>query len=315
MPERILVVEDEPHLRHFVAVHLRLEGYEVDAVSSGSDALALAHADPPDLVLLDIGLPDVDGLAVCRRLRGHARTAGVPVILVTGRAEALDKLAGLAAGANDYVLKPFDPLELVARARTTLERARELRTASPLTGLPGNARIHEELARRLRELDEFAVLYADINHFKAFNDRYGFARGDAAIRLTAQLAVDAVEGCDSDTGFVGHVGGDDFVLMCRASVTEAVCAQLLNAFDTQVPGLYDREDRERGWVELPDRQGTLRRFALLSLAVGVATTEHRRFRDHRELVAVAAEMKAFAKRSFSGSGFAVDDRRDATIVV
>lgn len=310
MAEHILVVEDEAHVRQFIEVHLRLEGYSVRGVGDGEAALEAIAADPPALALLDIALPGIDGLEVCRNLRADPHTSHTPVIFLTGRAHAMDKLQGLSAGANDYILKPFDPLELVARVRTTLDRARELRTISPLTGLPGNHRIHHELAFRVARGEPVAVAYADISGFKPYNDRYGFLQGDAVIVMTAQLAVEAVKRYAPDTGFVGHIGGDDFVLICPPDVVERVCQDLIAAFDERVPGLYSPEDAARGWVELPDRRGQLQRWPLVSLGVGVAQArEGGEFTDHRELVEVAVEMKTFVKSHRVGSDYALDDRR------
>ena len=308
MTETILVADNEPDILRFVEVNLRLEGYDVESVSDGQAALERAFSTRPSLVLLDVMMPKIDGFEVCRRLRADARTSHIPVIILTAKSLTADKIVGLTAGADDYVLKPFDPMELVARVRTTLSRARELRSTSPLTGLPGNHRISTELARRLRDGETLSVIYGDLNDFKAYNDRYGFLRGDDVITLTAEVLSGAVHDYAKPGGFVGHIGGDDFMIVCQPEDVAAVCEHAIEQFDRRILDLYDEEDRARGYVELPDRQGELRRFPPVTIALGVASNERRTFTDHRELVEVATEMKSYLKQHHRRSAYAVDGR-------
>ena len=308
MTETILVADNEPDILRFVEVNLRLEGYDVESVSDGQQALERAFSSRPSLVLLDVMMPKIDGFEVCRRMRADARTSHIPVIILTAKSLTADKIVGLTAGADDYVLKPFDPMELVARVRTTLRRARELRSTSPLTGLPGNHRISTELARRLRDGEVLSVIYADLNDFKAYNDRYGFLRGDDVITLTAEVLQDAVRDYAKPGGFVGHIGGDDFMIVCLPEDVAAVCEHAIEQFDRRILDLYDEQDRVRGYVELPDRQGELRRFPPVTIALGVASNERRAFSDHRELVEVATEMKSYLKQHHRRSAYAVDGR-------
>ncbi|CAN5880357.1 hypothetical protein BH23ACT8_BH23ACT8_07730 [soil metagenome] len=309
MAETILVADNEPDILRFVEVNLRLAGFSVLLAKDGEEALQRAVDERPDLVLLDVMMPGLDGFEVCRQLRANPRTSGVPVMFLTARALTSDKVDGLAAGADDYVLKPFDPVELVARVRTTLRRSADLVATSPLTLLPGNHRIGEAIAVRLARRAPVAVIYADINDFKAYNDRYGFLRGDGVILLTAEILRSAVAAHAGDDGFVGHVGGDDFVLVCAPAVADAVCKTVIAGFDERIRGAYDAADAEAGYLELKDRQGDTRRFDIMSISLGVATNEHRDFTDHRALVEVATEMKSFLKRQRGGSDYAIDGRR------
>ena len=310
MSETILVADNEPDILRFVEVNLRLEGFDVECASDGQEALDKAFAGRPALVLLDVMMPKIDGFEVCRRLRADARTSHIPVIILTAKSLTVDKVVGLTAGADDYVLKPFDPMELVARVRTTLRRARELRSTSPLTGLPGNHRISTELARRLRDGEALAVIYADLNDFKAYNDRYGFLRGDDVITLTAEILGEAVRDYAKPGAFVGHIGGDDFMLVCQPDDVAPLCEYITEEFDRRAPLLYDPDDLARGYLELPDRQGELRRFPPVTIALGVASNERRQFSDHREIVEVATEMKSYLKQHHRRSAYAVDGRTD-----
>jgi diguanylate cyclase (GGDEF)-like protein len=227
--------------------------------------------------------------------------------MLTAKALSSDKVLGLSSGADDYIIKPFDPVELLARVKGTLRRAREMRALSPLTGLPGNIRVQEEIRRRVNEEEPFALLYADLDHFKAYNDHYGFVRGDRGIQALARLVTETVHEAAGPAGFVGHVGGDDFIVIVAPELAEDLAAALCARFDALAGTLYDPADAQRGAIEVKDRQGNLKSFPLLTLSVGVATTAHRRFGHFGEAVAVATEMKQFAKRQ-AGSSFAIDRR-------
>jgi diguanylate cyclase (GGDEF)-like protein len=307
MRETVLVVDDDPDVARFVEVNLRSAGYEVALGGDGEEAVRWAVELRPDLVLLDVMMPKLDGFEVAQRLRRDPRTASSSIIMLTAKALSSDKVLGLSSGADDYIIKPFDPVELLARVKGTLRRAREMRALSPLTGLPGNIRIQEEIERLVADRAPFAVLYADLDHFKAFNDHYGFVRGDQAIELLARLATDILHEVSGPGGFVGHVGGDDFIVIVPPPEAERVASALATRFDVHAPGLYEADDAARGYIEVEDRKGARVRFPLLSVSIGVASTARRWFQHYGEAVAVATEMKAVAKRR-SGSAFAVDQR-------
>jgi diguanylate cyclase (GGDEF)-like protein len=310
MPEMILVVDDDPDIARFVEVNLRSAGFDVAVATDGEEALRRADEIRPDLVLLDVMMPRVDGFEVAQRLRRNTRTANTCIIMLTAKAQSSDKVLGLTAGADDYIIKPFDPIELLARVKTTLRRARDNRNLSPLTGLPGNIRIEDEVQRRVEENQPFALLNCDMDNFKAFNDHYGFLRGDRVIQATARILQDTVEEYCRVEGFVGHVGGDDFVLVVTPEVAEQAASRVIERFDQDAPNQYDQEDLERGFVEVEDRQGNPQKFPVISISIGIATTATRKFSHYGEAISVAAEMKTFAKRQ-AGSAYALDRRRVA----
>jgi diguanylate cyclase (GGDEF)-like protein len=307
MPESILVVDDDPDIARFVEVNLRSAGYDVTVASDGEEALLKAASLRPDLVLLDVMMPRIDGFEVAHRLRRNPQTSNTSIIMLTAKALATDKVLGLTAGADDYIIKPFDPIELLARVKGTLRRAKEMRNLSPLTGLPGNIRIQEEIERMVREDLSFAVVYADLDNFKAYNDLKGFVRGDRLIQATARTLQDAVFEFAGSEGFVGHVGGDDFVAVVPPGVAEDVAKRIVASFDAQIHEFYDPEDVERGYIQVEDRKGVLQRLPLAGISVGVATTYVRAFAHYGEAVSIATEMKQFAKRD-PGSSYAIDRR-------
>jgi diguanylate cyclase (GGDEF)-like protein len=308
-PARILVVDDEEDLRYMLARLLEAHGYEVAVAADGETAVAMAPEFLPDLVLLDVAMPAMDGVEVVRRLRKHPKTTNVSVIMVTARTLSKDKVVGLTAGADDYVVKPFEPDELIARIETALRRTVQTRDASPLTGLPGNLRVIEAIDEAIESGRGFAVLYADLDHFKAYNDRAGPERADELIREAAdviQVSVDrhAERGT---TAFVGHIGGDDFIAVTEPELAERTAAGIVRDFDARVGAYYSADDLERGAVEVEDRTGNRRQVPLVSISVGVATTLTRTFAHRAEVIDVATEMKRFAKPR-PGSAYAIDRR-------
>lgn len=309
MPDAVLIVDDDADIRRFLGLTLRHDGFDVHEAVDAEDALDQARRIDPDVILLDVMMPGVDGYEVCRRLRSDPRTQETPVILLTAKGRAEDKIRGLDVGADDYVVKPFDPEELVARVNSVLRRSRALRDVSPLTGLPGNKRIDAELRKLVAESgDGFAVLYADLDDFKVYNDHYGFMRGDEVLRYTAEALRAALEHHPSARNFLGHLGGDDFIAVTAPELVDDVCEEICRAFDEDVAGFYDDEDVERGYVEAVDRYGERRRVPPVSISIGVATTAHRDLQTQWEISAVATEMKHLAKGG-KGSRFEVDRRR------
>jgi diguanylate cyclase (GGDEF)-like protein len=304
MPETILVADDDPAIVHLVEVNLKLEGFEVMTANDGEEALQMVHEHLPALVLLDVMMPKLDGYEVCERIRAEGRTRHINVIMLTAKSLSADKIFGLTAGADDYVLKPFDPMELVARVRATLRRSKEMRSSSPLTGLPGNIQIEEELRRRHLAGEPIALCYADLDNFKGYNDRYGFLQGDRAITYTASVLREVVDG--DPHAFVGHIGGDDFALIVTIDEAESVAQKAIERFDGGVDTLYEPPDHARGYIEVEDRRGRMMRYPILSLSIGIGITGSD-ITDYREIVDSATEMKAFAKRQ-AGSSYAIDRR-------
>jgi diguanylate cyclase (GGDEF)-like protein len=291
----VLIADDDRDIVRFVEVNLRLEGFEVITAHDGHDALTKALDLQPNLILLDVMMPRMDGYEVCTKLRADGRSAHIPVIMLTAKSLSADKVLGLTAGADDYIIKPFDPMELIARVKTTLRRASEMRALSPLTGLPGN-NIEQEIQHRMERGTPVAVAYADLDNFKSYNDRYGFLRGDEVISLFAHVLRGAAQDTAGPDGFVGHIGGDDFVVLIPPEAAEAFAGRVIAGFDGRVPTLYDR-------------QGQLRRFPIVSVSLGIASSARRNFANHRELVATATELKGVAKRE-RGSSYALDRRTD-----
>jgi diguanylate cyclase (GGDEF)-like protein len=302
----ILVVDDDRNLRSIIASNLELAGYSTREVADGAAALAYMDSDVPDLVLLDVMLPAMDGYEVCRRIRKHPTCAHIPIIMLTARGETEDAVMGFEAGADDYIVKPFSPQEMLARVRAKIRRVNVDSSLQPLTRLPGNVAIEAEVQRRFRDRIPWGVLYLDLDNFKAFNDVYGFVRGDDAIRLLATTLSNAVRHLGEDGDFVGHIGGDDFIAVTSPTHAERIAQEVIVNFDRDVKELYAFEDLRRGYIETRDRRNVSMRYPIMSVSIaivagGTTTT-------YQQIGEVAAELKKLAKRQ-PGSVFVTDKRR------
>lgn len=305
----ILVVDDDEDIARFVEFNLRLHGYEVIHARDGQEALEVIAQHRPDLAVVDLMMPRLDGLELTRRLRADPMTAALPVIMLTAKGMTVDKVHGLSAGADDYLVKPFDTAELVARVSSTLRRNKEFREVSPLTGLPGNSRIRREIGDRIRIGSDYAVGYIDIDRFKSVNDVYGFVRGDDFITTLARSLHQAVVSVGLPPAFLGHVGGDDFIFVCTPEQVRPLTSQVSADFERAADALYDSSDAARGYVEVKDRRGNLRRAALVTLSIGVSVSDaDKRLTNPLAAMTIASEMKSVAK-SQPGSYVAVDRRR------
>ncbi|MGQ0847810.1 MAG: GGDEF domain-containing response regulator [Actinomycetota bacterium] len=307
MSERILVVDDDPDILQVVKINLELEGFDVDTAEDGREAVDKAIVDPPHLILLDIMMPRMDGLTALRRIRAHGPAGNTSVILLTARGLPEDRVKGLELGADDYVTKPFEINELVARVKAVLRRTQAARDLSPLTGLPGNFRIGQEIEQRVEAGGQFALIHCDLDNFKAFNDHYGFMRGDEVIRFCARCLATATEEIGEPDAFVGHIGGDDFVALLSADKAEEFCKRVIESFDDGILDYYDTADALRGYIEVIDRRGERYAFPMVSISLGVANNILRPITSQWEASAIAVEMKEFAKKK-SGSSFEIDRR-------
>ena len=309
MAIKILVVDDQPDIRDVLRITLEDEKYEVYEAGNGVEALAFIQKKLPDLVLCDYKMPRMDGREFCRLIKKDILLRHLPVIMVTGKGEIADKVDGIEAGADDYIVKPFEPKELIAHIRMLLRRTGIDLEANPLTRLPGNISILDELSRKIAGSDLFAVCYVDLDKFKAYNDTYGFERGDNVIKETARILLRVTQECGNPGDFVGHVGGDDFVVVTSLDKVDKLCGSIIEQFDKTMPSFYNETDQKNGYIVAHDRQGAQRRFQLLSISIGVVTNEFRKIEHVAQIGEIGAELKAFAK-SMTKSNYVMDKRKE-----
>jgi PleD family two-component response regulator len=309
--DKILVVDDDINLRKMLVTALA-KHYDVAEAKSGEEALALASMGDVRLVLLDIMMPGMNGLETCLRLRRNPRSCHATIVMLTARKNEDDVIEGLKMGADDYLTKPFKFSELKARIDSHLRRQwRELQ-ASPLTGLPGNRQIQQIIGTNLKAGVPFAVIYGDLNNFKAYNDRYGFAAGDEVLNYTANVLTNAVlEAGDSQTDFVGHIGGDDFIIVTSPARSEPICKLAIDRFNSEIQDFYDQDDLMRGGIEVIDRQGNKSVAPLLAIALAVVINDSNRFSHPGQIAQVAAEIKKHVKKQ-SCSYYLIDRRNSDT---
>jgi len=282
---RILVVEDDVDISNMLRIYFDSQGYEVWVAARGQDALDVCQHKLPNIIVLDIMLPDIDGYEVCRRLRGNLRTSHIPILFLTQRDERSDKIAGLELGADDYITKPFDIEELKWRVQNALRRATYESLTSPTTGLPSGKLIEEQLKQLMRR-NGWTILYIGINTFEPFNEVQGFVAGDDVLRFVAMLLTELVNEMGTPNDFIGHVGGDDFILITTAEKASILRQQLGERFDLQVGTFYPFRDREKGFMTVQDADGNEKEVPLMSLAIGVVPEGT--FADIREITEVAA---------------------------
>ncbi len=304
---KILLVDDERNILDIVQFNLEVEGFEVTTASDGMEALRVVHDAAPDLILCDIMMPEVDGLEVCRRLKADSRTNQIPIVMLSAKAQSQDKLDSIAAGADDFVTKPFDFNDLVARIKVNLIRAKQKKDVSPLTGFPGSISIEAEIKTRVKRAEAFATLYVDMDNFKPFNEVYGFPQGDKAIKMLADIIDDAVRKAGNMEDFVGHGGGDDFMIISTPDRAKAIAIFLIENFDRRVTALYREEDLQRGYFIRVDRAAKESYIPITTISIGIASNEHRRITTHWEVGEIAKETLNYAK-SIPGSTFFMDRR-------
>jgi PleD family two-component response regulator len=284
---RILVVEDDFDISNLLRIYFDSQGFEVIVAAKGKEALELCRRSQPNVIILDIQLPDIDGYEVCRRLRGNLRTSHIPILFLTQRDERSDKIAGLELGADDYITKPFDIEELKLRVQNAIKRAQWENLTNPTTGLPSGKLIEEQL-RRLMRRQEWAILYVGINHIEGFGEAYGFVAGDDVFRFASMVLNDGIEEAGTSDDFIGHVGADDFLIITDKEHASPIKEYVTQRFKNEVGTFYSFRDRERGHILIGGDADEEKQIPLMSLAVGIVTSDTARFADIREITEIAA---------------------------
>ena len=307
---KVLVADDDHNLRQLLMEALPRHKFEVYQAADGNETWDTIRNLRPDIVLLDVMMPGMDGHEICKRMRENPQTRSIPVIMLTARAQLKDKLEGIESGADDYITKPFDPMELQARIEMHLRRYLRDSDMSPITELPGNKAIEDALVTRIESSRLFAMLYIDLDDFKAFNDYYGFTAGSAVIRMTGAVLAEALDkfGAGSGEGFLGHVGGDDFIILTPIDAAEAVSKEIIRLFDERIRDHYNPEDLEKGYIVSIDRRGYVMKFPIMTISISIVHNEHRQLTDPAQIGRIAAELKKYAK-DLEGSVYVFDRRK------
>lgn len=305
---KVLIADDNEAFRRLIIESLPKHKFEVYQATDGFETLDTVKNLRPDIVILDVMMPGIDGTEVCRAMRENAQTRNIPVIMLTARTSIEDRLKGIESGADDYITKPFDAMELQARVEMHLRRYLRESDMSPVTELPGNKAIENELNSRLQSGTTFALCYVDLDDFKAYNDYYGFLAGSDVIRMTGQILTDAVNTKGTERDFLGHIGGDDFIILTSIDRSEGISEEIIRLFDIRIRDHYQDEDLDRGYIVASDRRGNVMRFPVMTISISVVHNKYRKLTDLVQVTRVAAELKKYAK-DLEGSVYVFDRRK------
>lgn len=290
---RILVVEDDVDISNMLRIYFDSQGYDVWVAVRGQEALDICRHKLPNIIVLDIMLPDIDGYEVCQRLRNNLRTSHIPILFLTQKDDRSDKIAGLELGADDYITKPFDIEELRWRVQNVLKRAQYENLTNPTTGVPSSKLIEEQLKKLMRR-NGWTILYIGINGFEPFKEVHGFVAGDDMLRFVAIILTESVDELGTVNDFIGHIGGDDFILITTTEKAEALRQRLVKRFQAEVGTFYSFREKERGFMMVQDADGNERKVPLMSLAVGVVPEGP--FTDIREITEAASTARRDSER-------------------
>ena len=283
-------------------------GVSVHETVDPEELMAISLRSRPRAIVLDLRADAGPPLAICRRLKADSYTAIVPVLALTTNDERAFGEA-FAAGADEVLQDGVGDVEAAHRLTSLMRRSDRDTGVHPSTRLPGTIEIEAEIGRRMAAQKPFAVCYADLDHFKEFNDRYSYYDGDRVIRILSMILHDVVKGFCGEDGFVGHIGGDDFIYIIPLPAVNDVCAEVIFIFDEITPYQYSEQDRKAGYFFGKDRRGQLHRVPLMTVSIGVVTNERRHFTHAAQVSELATEMKSYAK-TLPGSVFSIDRRHD-----
>lgn len=305
--EKVLIIDDDPDILDVLELTLS-DGFTVFSAKNGKEGLEMVKAKSPDLVITDYNMPVMTGPEFCKNLRKDILLRHLPVIMLTGKGDTKDMVLGIESGADDYLIKPFEPETLLARIKMILKRTMRSLDANPLTHLPGNPSIMDEFQSRIESGKVFAVGYVDLDKFKIYNDKYGFEHGDEIIRETARVLIDATQTICGNDAFVGHVGGDDFVFVCEDSKADEVSKKIVEDFDKASPSFYNDEDRQAGFIMGRDRAGNEVKTGFVSVSIGIVSNATQKITHIAQIGEIGAELKKYAK-SVDKSVFVRDQRK------
>ncbi|MBP7796743.1 MAG: response regulator [Elusimicrobiales bacterium] len=290
----IVVVDDDPNVGLLISVILKNIGYSVVSLSNGKDLLSyLANNSKPGLILLDLKLPDIDGYELCKRIRDNQFTSDVPIIVLTGVSEVDSKIKTIEMGADDYISKPFDVRELKVRIKRILKRKDNDSSLNPLTKLPGGPLIEEFTRKKLEVAPDFSYAYIDIDNFKAYNDVYGYTKGDAVIKFLADLLEKVLKENSKGDYFLGHVGGDDFVVLAPNDKIIRTVEGIIEEFDTKIRDYYSIADRQAGYITTTDRMNNIKTFPIMTLSIAIVSV--RKSIPYAKIIENIFEIKRFLK--------------------
>ena len=306
MVQEIYIIDDDESSLPIFRELFKDEPFKFIGVKTEQMDVALKNI--PFLIVINEDAIDRNVIDVCEKIRTDEDNQKTPIIVVSSNSDRKHRVNVLSQSVEYYIKKPVDTEYLYYTIKNLNRLLTVNRKISPLTGLPGNVQIHAELKKRITKEQEFSVLYLDLDNFKAYNDVYGFLKGDQIIEFTAQTITQCVHKIFPDDSFVGHIGGDDFIAIVPSTNVDEICQEIITHFDKKVTKFFTEEDLEKGYIEVANRKGIMEQFALTSISIGVVIVEKGRFNNILEIGDVGAQVKHVAK-SVIGSSYAIDRRQ------
>ena len=303
---KILLADDSHAIRFLVSEILTNAGFTVIQAQDGQEAIEKTYKENPDLLILDYEMPKKTGFEVVKEVRSRTGYLHTPIIIFTAVTDKSTKLEGLGLDIDDYLTKPADEDEIVARVKLLLKRSQQKMDSNPLTHLPGNPSIQARIERDINSQKPFAVLYCDLNNFKSFNDKYGFEAGDRILKTTAEIIVTAAR--QDSASFVGHIGGDDFIVVCAFDKAQSIATEIASRVDQVAPSFYNDEDRKQGFMVSTNRKGEIEHFPFLAIGIGIVHNTKRALTSFAMVSNIGSELKCLAKQHEKGSYYVMDRR-------
>jgi len=287
---------------------LQGEGYTIKLYSDIDSFLIASENYDFNLMIIDFENNTPQGIQMCTQIKSNFMLKHIPLILLVTKNQSIERIKGIYAGADDYIEKPHHPIDLLTRIKANIWRAQRDLDANPLTKLPGNASILKELEKRIDSQGQFCIGYADLDKFKKYNDYCGFELGDKIIQHTASLIYTAIKELGSESDFLGHIGGDDFIFITSDEAIDSICKKIIYDFDLSIPSFYKDKDREKSSITTKDRSGIVTEIGFLTITLGVASNKQKKITHTGQIIQIATELKNYGK-SFSKS-ICIFDRRN-----
>ncbi len=308
MIQEIYIIDDDES-SILVFEELFKNDKEFKFISVTSDKIDYALKNIPSIIIINEDAIEVDVLELCKKIRRDEDNSITPIIVVSSETERNHRIEILKESVEYYIKKPVNAQYLYYTIKNLSRLLTINRRISPLTGLPGNVQIHAELKKRISNHEEFSVLYLDLDNFKAYNDVYGFLKGDEIIKFTADTIIRCIHSNIADNAFIGHIGGDDFIAIVPILHCEKLCESIIANFDVEVTKFFTEDDNEKGYIEVANRKGIIEQFPLTSISIGVVEADKDRFSNMLEIGEIGAQVKHAAK-SVMGSSYAIDKRKN-----
>ncbi len=307
MIQEVYIIDDQKELIENLKMEFK-DDKEYKFKTVGTDNLEEALRNIPSLIIIDEDTAKMDIIDLCKKIRADEDNSITPIIVITSNKDRNHRIEVLKTHVEYFIKKPIDEEYLYYTIKNITSLMYINRRVSPLTGLPGNVQIQAEMKKRLLNKEVFAIMYFDLDNFKAYNDVYGFANGDEIIKFTAKVILKHVHNIENSDNFVGHIGGDDFVAIIGETDYDKVCQDIIAEFDSEAVNFYNNEDVERGYVEVANRKGIIEQFPLTSISIGVVEVDNKKIKTTLEIGEVGAQVKHQAK-TIMGSTYVINRRK------